>query len=355
MLAADTTFSIPLAIAVESLLASARPGTVYDIHVLDDAVTPGIKEYLESLHGRYEFAISYHCVSEIVKNVIVTKQFPRVAFARFLFDRFLPEHVLGKIFYTDADILFCDDLTPLFQLDMKGHPVAATQAINLVARDNRVHIGNWAKVFHIDETAPCFTYFQNGTLLFDRIPWRKSGYGEKIVSKGEEMTVSQVPFPDQDIMNAVCYNDIALLPAKYGVIPLFERRYSRDAYDANFAGRCAYSSGELEQALQSPAVLHFAGVKPQVLEGPHYVGEERFIDFWKQSAWRDFLPYAPQHGTQGTAMFLEPGRKLSEQLGGLRKRALKYSILRYLVWGERRARYKTWATGLAGILKAMKS
>lgn len=353
MLAADSTFSIPLAIAVESLLESAHRGTVYDIHVLEDGVSSQVKEYISSLHRQYEFTITYHDSSAIVKNVLATKQYPRVAFARFLFDRFLPKHITGRVFYTDADVLFCQDLSPLFSMDMQGHPLAATQALNIVAKNNTRHLHHWASVFNISPGEQGLTYYQNGTLLFDREAWRESHYAEQIIEAGEKMTLDQLLCPDQDVMNAVCCGDIALLPAAYNVIPLFERRYDKSAYVSTYAGDCAYSADELEEAIAKPAVLHYAGVKPQVLLGARYAGEQAFIDFWKKSAWRDYLPYGPASYSRRPESLLNPALKLSEQKAFLQKKARLYNILAHVTIWPLRRRFRRWADGLKKMLQAM--
>lgn len=353
VMAADGNFSIPLALCVESLLASAGKETRYNIHILDDGVHAMVREYLQELQRVHGCTITHHNVSQAVAGMAACHQYPKVAFARFLLKEYLPQDEVGRIFYTDADVLFCDDLTPLFQMDMGDCVMAAPQAINLISRERYEYLQRWAGVYGVDLAASPGGYFQSGNLLIDSKLWEERKYGAKILEMGLAADLETSPMPDQDIMNAVCLGDIAVMPARFCVIPLFEKRYAREMYESTYGGRCAYSADELEQAIRHPAVLHFAGVKPQVLEGPHYTGEERFIEFWKQSAWRDYLPYAPPRGTQSAGLFLDASRKLLEQAPELRKKALKYGILSQLAWGERRARYRHWAHGLRSMLKGI--
>lgn len=353
VIAADGNFSIPLALCVESLLASARKETRYNIHILDDGVRAEVREYLQGLQEPYGCTITHHDVSLSVQGMAECRQYPRVTFARFLFDKYLSRGEAERIFYTDADVLFCDDLTPLFQMDMGGHPLAAPQEINLISREKYEYLQRWAGVYGVDLAASPGGYFQSGNLLIDSKLWEERKYGATILEMGLAADLETSPMPDQDIMNAVCQGDIALMPVRYCVIPLFEKRYEKSTYAAMYEGRCAYSADELEQAIRNPAVLHFAGLKPQVLLGPHYAGEEKFIDFWKQSAWRDYLPYAPKLGTQGAELFLDVTRKLTEQAPELRRKALKYGILSRLAWGDRRGRYRRWAQGLKSMLSTI--
>lgn len=354
VVAADKNFSIPLALCIKSLLTSAHRETRYDIHILDDGVNGEVKSYLQTLQSTYDCTITHHDVSHKVEGVAANRQFPKVAFARFILEDYLPQQGSERIFYTDADVLICEDLTPLFNMDMGEYALAAPQAINLISSERYEYLNRWSKLYNLNLSSAPGAYFQSGNLLIDRKLWKERGYGAKIVEMGMKADLTTSPMPDQDIMNAVCWGDIALLPAKYCVIPLFEKRYERKAYHATYENRCAYSADELEQAICHPAVLHFAGRKPQVLQGPRYAGEEAFINFWKKSPWYDYLPYSPPRDTQSAGLFLNSSRRLSEQRLFLQRKALKYSILAHLTTGARRERYKMWAAELKAMLKAMK-
>lgn len=361
--AADANFSVPLAIAVESLLQNAHAGTRYDIHVLDDGVLDFVKRHLDSLHNCYYFDITYHSVREMVKDMPSTHYFHRSTFARFLIASLLRKHHYSRVFYSDADVLFCGDISDVYETDMQGHALAAIQELgclqanhshNMLASDT-CYVQAWARNFGISPDEHGGAYFNAGNFLMDCQLFEKRRYGEKSMKLSLGISPAQAPFLDQDIMNAVCWGDIALLPVKYCVIPLNEEYYACKDYDAMYRGKCLYRQDELRAVLDSPAIVHFAGQKPRVLEGPRYIHEDKFISFWKQSAWRNYMPYSPRIGSLSPSRFIQPNTPIKQYIGELRKQLIKYTVASYLFTGERRKRYAMQRDGLRTVLRNAKA
>ena len=347
--AADGNFSVPLAIAVESLLIHARPETRYDIYVLDDGVLGFAKEYLEGLHGRHDFKLTYLPVADMVQRVVTTHYFPRVSFARFLTPALLPPEAGPRVFYSDADVFICGDLSDLFEMDLQGKALGAVQELALLAEPGHRHICRWTELFHMDSCAEPL-YCNSGNLLFDRALWVQRGYAEQILECSRSETGASARFPDQDIMNAVCQDDMVLISPRYCSIPLYADHYTCADPGSYFGGTCRYGAGELRDSLENPALIHFAGQKPRVLEGPRYPMEERFIDFWKQSAWRDYMPFNPREGSYSPSRFIRQNIPISSQLGILRRELLKYAALSCLPLPKRR-HYAEQRNGIRTVLR----
>lgn len=346
--AADGNFSVPLAIAVESLLRSARPGTRYDIHVLDDGVLDFAKRHLETLHSRYAFTITYHPVAEMVQGVAVTHYFPRVSFARFMIPEMLAAQCGPRIFYSDADVLFTDDLSDLFRMDMQGKSLAGIQELAVLAEENRKHLLEWATQFGFSPQEAL--YCNSGNLLFDCGAWLQRGHAGRIMELACKQAGAAARFPDQDIMNAVCQGDMALMLPRYCAIPLYGEHYASEAPGSHFQHACRYSRKELQQAAQNPALIHFAGQKPRVLEGARYPLEQPFMDFWEKSAWRDYMPYSPRIGSFSPSRFIKQNVPISSQLGVLRKQLLKYTVASCLPLPKRR-HYAKQRDGIRTVLR----
>lgn len=325
--AADANFSVPLAIAVESLLVHARPETRYDVYVLDDGVLDLAKGHLETLRERYDFRISYLPVAEMVQGVAATCYFPRVSFARFLIPRLLPESVGERILYCDADVLICQDLSNLFQLGMESFPVGAITELGVKVIGGNSHTQRWKALLDNPEGAETGNYVNSGVLLFNRSLWMAGGYAERILHMARTERGRAAKYPDQDILNAVCRDNILSLPPCYNCVPYYGGCYVHGS--EQFAAALAnspYTEAELASAAEKPCILHLAGPKPLVLEGARYPLEERFIQFWEQSAWRDYMPYAPRIGSMSPSRFLKQNVPISAQLGVLRKELLKYTL-----------------------------
>ena len=118
---------------------------------------------------------------------------------------------------------------------------------------------------------------------------------------------------------------------------MYAQCYDKDCVEFKEAmSQTPYLSETLEEALTQPYIIHFAGQKPRVIEGARYPLEERFIEFWKQSAWRDYMPYAPRIGSMSPSRFIKQNVPVSSQLGVLRKELLKYAVASCLPLPKRR-------------------
>lgn len=350
--AADGNFSVPLAIAVESLLVHARPETRYDVYVLDDGVQGFAKEYLEALHGRHDFKLTYLPVADMVQQVATTHYFPRVSFARFLMPAMLPPEAGPRVFYSDADVFICDDLSDLYGMDMQGRALGAVQELAVLAEPGHTHIQKWMTLFGMGTAGGAEPlYCNSGNLLFDRALWVQRGYAEQIMECSRSEAGAAARFPDQDIMNAVCRQDMVLMPPRYCAIPLYAEHYACADPGLHFGGSCRYRIEELRAALENPALIHFAGQKPRVLEGPRYPLEERFIQFWKQSAWRDYMPFNPRVGSYSPSRFIKQNVPISAQLGVLLKQIFLYRVGSLVASGSARTRYLEQYRGLRRVLQ----
>ena len=294
VLAADKNFSVALGLAILSLLESASASTRYDIYVLDDGVADEVKFSIDKLRLRYDFSISYFNVSEVISRMPESARFPKVAFARFFIPELLPERVGGRILYTDADVLFKEDLTPLFDIDMQGKALAACPDINIAVlprRNDVYRLGNRYGVSFYGENPP---YYNSGVLLFERKKWQSADYAQKILHLAQQQLPPEVRLFDQDLLNVVCRNEIASLPDRYGVIPCFEANY-KNGYSKKFknAGRMFPSQRELEESFDNPAIVHYACSKPIVYDRPKYGNEDIFFKLWSSSPWSNRIPYFP--------------------------------------------------------------
>ncbi len=347
--AADGNFSVPLAIAVESLLQSAHPETRYDIHVLDDGVLDFVKRHLETLHTRYTFTITYHSVVDIVDGVSSTHYFPRVSFARFLIPELLPRNCGNYILYCDADVLICRDLSSLFSKEI-GTPVAAVSEMGVKIIGREHHLREWRQLFDVPTAIENPNYCNSGILFFNCSEWMKGGFTAKIMEMARNEKGLTAKFPDQDILNSVCLDFIYPLSPAYNSVPMYAQCYDKDC--AEFKEtliQTPYSPGSLTEALMRPYIIHFAGRKPRVLEGARYPLEQRFIDFWKKSAWRDYMPYSPRMGSMSPSRFIKQNVPISSQLGVLHKELLKYTVASFMPLPKRR-HYAEQRNGLLRIL-----
>lgn len=348
--AADACFSVPLALAVESLLASAKPGTRYAIYILDDGVLDMVKDHIQARVEHHKSTITYFPVRQIVRDVATRHYFPRVSFARFFIPDLLPAGT-QKVFYSDADVMVCDDLTPLYGMSMQGRAVAGIQELSMIATAHRSFLHYWKDTFRLDLEEEGWCYCNSGNILFDCPVWQERGYTEQIMEMacGEQGTKSH--FPDQDIMNAVCWRDIAPMDLRYCIIPRYADRYQTPDPETMYGGLCHYSPEYMREQYAHPALIHFAGQKPRVLEGARYPLEQPFMDFWAKSAWRDYMPYSPRIGSMSPSRFIKQNIPVSAQLGTLRKELFKYTLAAALPFHPKHKHYAEQRDGIRRVLE----
>ena len=157
-------------------------------------------------------------IGDRVINVSKEKRFKQNTETRFtymtLMRLLLPELVEeDRILYLDVDTIVCDDLRPLFEMDMTGKWWGAVEEYK----------GKWKPTEH---------YYNAGVSLFNLKQMREDNAVEKFI---DNINNNVHPFPDQD-----CLNELTV-PGK--VIPL-DVRYNE-----------AFCTGYTD----NPAVVHYAG------------------------------------------------------------------------------------------------
>lgn len=286
---ADRDFSVPLGIAIYSLLLHAKPGRYFDIHVLDGGVTEQGKAMIEALKADYPcFNVTYWDLSNQFTDLPSNFRFTVATYYRLRLANLLP-HV-NRIFYTDADVLICDDLEELFQIDLGECYAGATQELS-AAREGHEGLKAYREAFGVpDDGTP---YYCAGQLLLDLDRIRQDGIEDRMMEKVYSVPPEVLGAPDQDIINSVMHGRIKTIPYKYGSIAFFEDRILRGSYLEDIGTCCAYTEEELKEAARHPVVIHYATAKPNILVGPRNRQESMFFDLWKASPWRHCVPYEP--------------------------------------------------------------
>lgn len=108
------------------------------------------------------------------------------------FFRLMMQHLpVDRALYLDSDMVVTQSLHDLFNLDMRGYPVAAVQDSYLARTD-----WNHPTGLH---TTP---YFNSGMLLADLGQWRKHNIAEQLLQTAATIDKA-VPYGDQCFLNTV--------------------------------------------------------------------------------------------------------------------------------------------------------
>ena len=235
----NADYALPASVAIQSLLASKRPETAYDIIVLHTGLPERMKRKMETIAT----------IRWIEADTARFAHFPKgwggtETWLRLLLAELLPEH--DKVIWSDVDVLFCDDLSDVFSLDL-GPAEWAGVAMEADGAPYRQH-NSWGRHARI---------YIPSLMVANLERWRATGFlarCERVVSEyGSRLTMC-----DLDVLN-IAAEKIAPLPLAFCVLERL--KFGADMTKAREYAplRSVYTDDELRDACRHPAILHFAG------------------------------------------------------------------------------------------------
>ncbi|RAZ82409.1 glycosyltransferase family 8 protein [Cereibacter johrii] len=185
---------------------------------------------------------------------------------------FIPSKLSGRVLYLDGDVRVTADLSPLFSLDMQGHPLAAVRDYVVsswmekgVSPEHR----NAARIDELSKSmagADVSTYFNSGVLLLDT---------DAIVSDPDLCAAmqdldraSKCSWGDQDHLNSVFAGRVRLID------PAYNSSWSRTSDQRRFIQKLGPALCELTNA--PDAIIHF--------HGPKKPWKKARLDLWSRRA-----------------------------------------------------------------------
>ena len=154
---------------------------------------------------------------------------------------FLPELMPSedKVIYLDSDLIITDDLSPLWQIPLRDHPLAA------VTNPFYPFMAPHYRTVGIEDARD---YFNSGVLPMNLDLMRREGFADRIwdfARRNPELKAS-----DQDALNVVCRDRWLRLHPRWNVqSPMFECK----------AAELPLPTEEVAEALASPAIIHYIG------------------------------------------------------------------------------------------------
>ncbi|MFN8222172.1 MAG: glycosyltransferase family 8 protein [Gaiellales bacterium] len=153
------------------------------------------------------------------------------------FPLLLPEVLrdLDRVIFLDADILVLADVTPLWELDLRGCAVAAAPDGAIQKCSDRRGLAEWKALGIPADTV----YFNGGVLVMDLGAWRDRDVTERALSYLRDSAFT-AEFLHQEAINAVLSDDRLLLDQRWNVLGAAARRQAERArrpWIVHFAGR----------------------------------------------------------------------------------------------------------------------
>lgn len=236
--------------AAASLLDARGPDDHFEIHCVCTKAAGIVEGPLEQVIKRRDGVSSLvmHCVENPYENAYQVRDISAGTYLRLALPGLLPK--VDRILYMDADVLVRESLAPLWETRTEGRMLAAVKgAVNL---SDKWEWNSDRPYWHLLSGIKG-GYINAGVTLLNLNEIRKKGL-EKRWSK---LAGEKFYYQDQDILNITCQGAIVYLSPKYNRLA-----YLEDEDFGRFVAEGIYTREEKREALQSPAIIHYAGDKP---------------------------------------------------------------------------------------------
>lgn len=196
---------------------------------------------------------------------------------------------ISKVLYLDGDIIVTGDLHQLWNADINGLAMAVAP---------NIRFEDCAKRFHYPAAAGCFS---TGVMLMNLDYWRQNQTGQRFIDFIEK-NCERIVVGDQDVFNAVLWDEKKYLPLTYNYQILF---LTKDIFNS----KSSDIQKEILETYKSPRIIHYSYInKPWSVV---YYGCP-FLKEWKAykkiSPWSNMLPTVPK------------------------RKAMNWLIKRYILW-----------------------
>tara|TARA_Y100001960_G_C14776781_1_gene883732 strand:+ start:2210 stop:3091 length:882 start_codon:yes stop_codon:yes gene_type:complete len=216
-LASDDNYAPYVASTMASICDNTK--SFIDFYILDGGITEENKEKIAKLKEKFDnFSLEFIYVDleKEFKGFHTSGYITLSSYSRFLIPQLKTN--LGKIIYSDVDVIAMGDIAEMYNEDMHGYAVAAVweekyeNGYNL-ERKNRLELDDSHK------------YFCAGHLIMDCDKWRQDNTLDKLMKIATEKSDKLVGH-DQDALN-ICFSDnYQPLPSKYSYF------YGRETLDS---------------------------------------------------------------------------------------------------------------------------
>lgn len=254
----DNNYVVPAAVAFYSLLNKAKNGIYYKMYVLHSDITEENQNLLQNIINRKQNAyLTFIDTQGFLKDEWDNGTFSKGQFSKqFTFDtiircfaaRFFPQY--EKIIYSDVDVVFMDDISELYNVDLDSKYIAAVKGPFM--KYSEYELSHLSKEYHEKFKD---SYFGGGIWVMNLSKIREDNLEKRMIEIIKDDTIIK-RWNDQDIMNIACDNKVEFIPLNYISYP-----YLHDLLiNPNFTSH--YTREELYNSIINPKIIHYAQTKP---------------------------------------------------------------------------------------------
>lgn len=254
----NNDYTVPAAVAFYSLLNKARDDVFYEMFVLHSDISKENQELLKNVvsmkkNGKLEFIntngfLENEWQSGNFEGHQNKNQFTTETILKCFGAKFFPQY--DKIIYSDVDIVVMEDISELFDIDLENNYIAAVRgAFNKYSPDELSHF----KPEHYELLKD--SYFAGGIWVMNLKKIREDNLEQRMIEIVKDDSIIK-RWPDQDIINITCNNQVAFVPLNYISYPYLLDLLQKDNFTSH------YSREEMFDSIINPKIIHYAGNKP---------------------------------------------------------------------------------------------
>lgn len=229
-------------LAIYSLLKHADKNNYYDIRVFMVSLSQENIQFLEQLKNEYASVTCMNVLSYVKDADLRELSFFSVeTFYRLFISQILAEY--KKVVYLDSDMLVLHDITPLYDTDMNGHPIAAVHDVVCA------YLADHARELGLEMR----NMFNAGVLVIDTEAYERQNIREaglEALAADYRNERRKFIYVDQDVLNTTVYNDVEFIDDRWNFQWEFTWRLDGiyDGYREKY-----------EQTSKDPWIIHYAG------------------------------------------------------------------------------------------------
>lgn len=231
-----------LCTALVSMLENCKPDTFYQIYcfVSDKLGSENIRKIVSTLEVYDNCSLDVINMGDTYEDSL--NRHPTITNAclyKFAMINALPQH--DKIIYLDTDIMVTDDLTDLYNIDLRDNYIGGV--FNVFYYMRKPH---YAEMLGIPDLE---SYINAGVMLMNLKKMRE----DNILPVLESYIGKFQNSVDQHIFNKVCYGKIMNIPPRYNVTLKYKEMYEKTDMSR------FYTPKELSDTINQPAIIHYTG------------------------------------------------------------------------------------------------
>ena len=235
----------PACICLSSLLMNAREDTFYDIYILYPSKENLQRDKIHLLLTAYSNCrIIWRPVTSEFDSSFEIRGITSAAYYRLLIPELIPEY--DKVLYSDVDVIFREDLSRYYNIDVEGYYFAGVDSTAHLMKDFNHYYATMFK-------CPGKGIIYSGNLIINSRLIREDG----IVEKFRDHATKKYKFQDMDIINIVCKGKIKYLSPSF----CYTTYISDFAVNHRELLQTIWTEEEIQEA-EDKGIVHYNGQKP---------------------------------------------------------------------------------------------